>query len=106
MPNSFGSFATLSVGGKAYTIHRLSAVEVVHPQARKLPYSLKILLENLLRNENGLSVRVDKVLRYFAAGYSVNNVDAQYTVTPQMLEIDGAHSVLSREPWIEYWPSY
>jgi hypothetical protein len=56
--------------------------------------------------ENGLSVRVDKVLRYFAAGYSVNNVDAQYTVTPQMLEIDGAHSVLSREPWIEYWPSY
>ena len=55
---------------------------------------------------NGLSVRVDKVLRYFAAGYSVNNVGAQYTVTPQMLEIDGAHSVLSREPWIEYWPSY
>src|SRR5689334_9464038 len=57
MPNSFGSLSTLSVGGKAYSIHRLSAVEAVHPQAKKLPYSLKILLENLLRNENGLSVR-------------------------------------------------
>ncbi len=29
----------------------------MHPQAKKLPFSLKILLENLLRNENGLSVR-------------------------------------------------
>jgi serine/threonine protein kinase, bacterial len=56
--------------------------------------------------ENGLPVRVDRVLRYFSAGYTVNNVDAQYTVTPQMFEVDGAHSVLSREQWIEYWPSY
>src|SRR6478609_7224310 len=55
--NSFSSKSTLTVGGKAYTIHRLAAVEAVPPQARKLPYSLKILLENLLRNENGLSVR-------------------------------------------------
>jgi aconitate hydratase len=55
--NSFGSLSTLSVNGKPYTIHRLKAVEDVHPQAKKLPYSLKILLENLLRNENGLSVR-------------------------------------------------
>jgi aconitate hydratase len=55
--NSFNSKSILTVGGKAYTIHRLSAVETVHPQARKLPYSLKILLENLVRNENGLSVR-------------------------------------------------
>jgi aconitate hydratase len=57
MPNSFGSLSTLSVGGKAYSIHRLSAVETAHAQAKKLPFSLKILLENLLRNENGLSVR-------------------------------------------------
>ena len=57
MPNSFGSLSTLNVGGKAYTIHRLAAVEKEHPQAKKLPYSLKILLENLLRNENDLAVR-------------------------------------------------
>ena len=56
--------------------------------------------------KNGLPVRVNKVLRYLSAGYTVNNVDAQYTVTPQMFEVDGAHSVLSREQWIEYWPSY
>jgi aconitate hydratase len=57
MPNSFGSQSTLTVGGKAYTVHRLAAVEKDFPQAKKLPYSLKILLENLLRNENDLSVR-------------------------------------------------
>ncbi len=57
MPNSFGSLTSLSVGGKAYSIHKLAAVEALHPQARKLPFSLKVLLENLLRCENGLSVR-------------------------------------------------
>jgi aconitate hydratase len=57
--NSFGSLSTLSVGGKPYTIHKLAAVEAVHPQAKKLPYSLKILLENLLRNE-GASLAVRK----------------------------------------------
>ncbi|AWM39386.1 Aconitate hydratase [Gemmata obscuriglobus] len=59
MPNSFGSLSTLSVGGKPYTIHKLAAVEAVHPQAKKLPYSLKILLENLLRTE-GVSLAVRK----------------------------------------------
>jgi len=57
MPNSFGTLSTLSVGGKAYSIHRLAPVEQAHPQAKKLPFCLKVLLENLLRNENGLSVR-------------------------------------------------
>jgi aconitase A len=57
MPNSFGSLATLSVGGKAYSIHRLAAIEEIHPQAKTLPFSLKVLLENLLRNEDSLSVR-------------------------------------------------
>jgi aconitase A len=57
MSNSFGSLSTLTVGGKPYSIHRLSAVEQVISQAKKLPFSLKILLENLLRTENGLSVR-------------------------------------------------
>jgi aconitate hydratase len=57
--NSFGSLGTLSVGGKPYTIHRLKAVEEVHKQARSLPFSLKVLLENLLRNE-GVSLAVRK----------------------------------------------
>jgi aconitate hydratase len=55
--NSFGSRSTLSVGGKPYTIYKLAAVETEHKEAKRLPYSLKILLENLLRTEGGLAVR-------------------------------------------------
>jgi aconitate hydratase len=57
MADSFGSRATLNVGGQTYTIYQLSAIEKAFPAAAKLPFSLKILLENLLRTENGLSVR-------------------------------------------------
>ncbi len=57
MSNSFGAQSTLQVGSKSYTIYQLSAIEKAIPQAKKLPFSLKILLENLLRCENGLSVR-------------------------------------------------
>jgi aconitate hydratase len=55
--NSFGSQSTMTVGGKTYTLYRLSAIEDAFPRAKTLPFSLKVLLENLLRNENGLSVR-------------------------------------------------
>ncbi len=61
MPNSFGSQATLTVGDRSYTIHRLDAIYRDFPQAARLPYSLKILLENLLRTENGLSVRASDI---------------------------------------------
>jgi aconitate hydratase len=55
--NSFGSRADLAVGGTSYQIHRLDAVD----GAGDLPYSLKILLENLLRTEDGLNVTPDHV---------------------------------------------
>jgi aconitate hydratase len=54
--NSFGSQAQLKVGADSFTIHRLDAVYKKHPEAAKLPFSLKILLENLLRTEDGVSV--------------------------------------------------
>ncbi len=54
--NSLGSQATLQVGADSYTIYRLDAVYKKYPQAAKLPFSLKILLENLLRTEDGVSV--------------------------------------------------
>jgi aconitate hydratase len=57
MANSFGSQATLKVGNRTYAIHRLDAVQKSHASAGRLPYSLKILLENLLRTEDNLSVR-------------------------------------------------
>lgn len=53
---------------------------------------------------NGLPVVLERVLRYWDDGYTVNNLDYQYTVTPEMLEIDQGQGVLSREQWIEYWP--
>ena len=55
--NSFGSVADLAVGGTSYQIHRLDAVN----GAADLPYSLKVLLENLLRTEDGLNVTADHV---------------------------------------------
>jgi aconitate hydratase len=61
--NSFGSRATLSVGGKQYTIYRLDSVEQLSGQhASRLPVSLKILLENLLRNEDDAFVKRDDIL--------------------------------------------
>jgi aconitate hydratase len=54
--NSFGSRATLRVGDSSYEIHRLDATG-----AGDLPFSLKVLLENLLRTEDGVNVTADHV---------------------------------------------
>jgi aconitate hydratase len=54
-PNSFGARADLQVAGATHEIYRLDALQSQYDVAR-LPYSLKILLENLLRNEDGGSV--------------------------------------------------
>ncbi|MGL6076868.1 MAG: aconitate hydratase AcnA [Fimbriiglobus sp.] len=54
--NSFGTKSTLTVGSKSYTYYSLAPIMAKFPAAKALPFSLKILLENLLRNENGLSV--------------------------------------------------
>ncbi len=60
--NSFGSRATLQVEGRPYVIHRLEALrDVSRGSAERLPFSLKILLENLLRNEDGAFVKRDDV---------------------------------------------
>src|SRR5690242_12529282 len=55
--NSFGSQATMRAAGTRYQIHRLDAVA----GAADLPYSLKVLLENLLRTEDGVNVTADHV---------------------------------------------
>ncbi len=57
MANSFGAQGTLTVGGKSFTIYRLSALAAQYPQSARLPFSLKILLENLLRTEDGKNVQ-------------------------------------------------
>ena len=59
-PDSFGARSTLDAGGESYEIFRLDALQSKFDVAR-LPYSLKILLENLLRNENGKSVTASSI---------------------------------------------
>jgi aconitate hydratase len=60
MKDTFGARSTLTVGGNDYEIFRLDAVSDGH--VAKLPYSLKILLENLLRHEDGRDVTRDDIL--------------------------------------------
>ncbi len=55
--DSFGARSSLEVGDTAYEIFRLGAVE----GADRLPYSLKILLENLLRTEDGANITADDI---------------------------------------------
>ena len=55
--NSFGSKVTLRIAGKDYTIYRLRALqECGIAKVLSLPYSIRVLLENLLRNEDGKNV--------------------------------------------------
>jgi aconitate hydratase len=55
--DSFGSRQTLRVGDASYEIFRLDAVE----GSARLPYSLKVLLENLLRTEDGANITADHI---------------------------------------------
>ena len=60
MTDSFGARSTLEIDGKEHDIFRLDAVSDGHVD--RLPYSLKILLENLLRFEDGRDVTRDDIL--------------------------------------------
>jgi len=54
--DSFKAKSTLDVAGKKYTYYSLGALAAAHPEVARLPYSLKVLLENLLRHEDGVTV--------------------------------------------------
>src|SRR5256714_12648244 len=67
-PDSFGARATLQAGGESYEIFRLDSLQQKYDVAR-LPYSLKVLLENLLRHEDGEAVTpeaIESVARWVA----------------------------------------
>ncbi|BDQ40110.1 aconitate hydratase AcnA [Cutibacterium granulosum] len=55
--NSFGARRTLDVDGQSYEIYDIDAV----PGSSDLPYSLKVLLENLLRTEDGANITADQI---------------------------------------------
>lgn len=59
--NSFNAKGQLNVDGKAYEIYRLKAVADAGFDVASLPYGLKILLENLLRTEDGIDITADDI---------------------------------------------
>ena len=74
--NSFGSAAVLKVRDKTYKIFRLDAVDAAH-----LPYSLKILLENLLRTEDGANITSEHI-RALASWNPSAEPDTEIQFTP------------------------
>ncbi|NCC34132.1 MAG: aconitate hydratase AcnA, partial [Chloroflexia bacterium] len=81
MKNSFGARATLKVGEREYEIYRLDALAQQGVNLKRLPYSLRILLENLLRTENGRSVTADDI-RALAAWQPHAEPDREVAFTP------------------------
>ncbi|MGW6131590.1 aconitate hydratase [Cellulomonas sp. NPDC055163] len=75
--DSFGSKGGLEVGDATYEIYRLSAV----PGLEKLPYSLKVLAENLLRTEDGANITADHV-RALAGWDPAAEPDTEIQFTP------------------------
>lgn len=61
MKDTFASRGTVAVGGREVGIYRLAALERRGFELRRLPYALRILLENLLRREDGRVVRAEDV---------------------------------------------
>jgi aconitate hydratase len=78
--DSFGAKGTLDVSGKTYEIFRLGAVEGEGLDVDSLPFSLKVLLENLLRTEDGADITADDIRAL--AGWDQNaepDKEIQYT---------------------------
>ncbi len=59
--DSFGAKSTLDVDGQSYEIFRLDAVSGEGLDVESLPFSLKVLLENLLRTEDGADITADHI---------------------------------------------
>src|SRR5688572_30688054 len=74
--NTFGAAGTLRAGASDYSIYRLDALEKHgFPSAARLPFSIKVLLENLLRLEDGRKV-------------TAGDIEAVASVKPGVLEIN------------------
>ena len=79
--NSFNSRSTLRVGNQEYEIYRLDALDQQGIPTRHLPYSLRILLENLLRTEDGRNVTAEEI-RALAAWNRRSKPDKEIAFTP------------------------
>src|SRR5690606_24872752 len=81
MTNTFQTLSTLTVGGETIHYYSLPALEAQFPNVARLPYSLKILLENLLRREDGAFVKADDI-RALASWTPGARVDTEISFMP------------------------
>jgi aconitate hydratase len=79
--NSFNSRSTLKVGDKEYEIYRLDALDKQGISTKHLPFSLRILLENLLRTEDGRNVTKEEI-RALAAWNKNSKPEKEIAFTP------------------------
>ncbi|HEY1677749.1 MAG TPA: aconitate hydratase AcnA [Candidatus Sulfotelmatobacter sp.] len=79
--NSFSSRSTLKVGTKEYEIHRLDALDKQGISTKHLPFSLRILLENLLRTEDGRNVTKEEI-KALAAWNKNSKPEKEIAFTP------------------------
>src|SRR5215813_2212495 len=79
--DSFKSRSTLTVGSKEYEIFRVDALDKQGISTKHLPFSLRILLENLLRTEDGRNVTGEEV-RALAAWDKDSKPDKEIAFTP------------------------
>src|SRR3989440_6906023 len=79
--NSFGARATFKAGNKEYELYRLDALDQQGISTKHLPFSLRVLLENLLRTEDGRNVTKDDI-RALAAWNKDSKPDKEIAFTP------------------------
>ena len=102
--NSFGAKSTLDVAGRSLTFYSLKADGLRDFGVERLPYSIKVLLENLLRHEDGVKVRaadIEALARWADTpdrhGESAGDDAREISVTPErvlMQDLTGVPSVV------------
>src|ERR1700733_10533173 len=81
MKDSFSCRQTFQVDGDSYQIYSLEAFSKKHGDLSKLPFSIKVMLENLLRNEDGRFVTPDHI-RTLAKSRKSHRGDEEISFSP------------------------
>ena len=94
--DSFKTKSTVTAAGKTFTYYSVKSLEAAHPDVARLPYSLKVLLENLLRYEDGITVTKQdiEVLANWAKTGGVNREIAYRPARVLMQDFTGVPAVV------------
>ena len=80
--NSFSTRSSLTSGGQSYDYFSLTALTKAFPSVERLPFSLKILLENLLRREDEAFVKADDIRALAGWNPAAKNPDKEISFMP------------------------